>query len=70
MVEAGGVGGLLDVETVVEGADEVVGYGGDDGGAAGGAEDHDEFAVAGDDGGCHSGEGAFAGERWSWRDPG
>ena len=39
VVEAGGVGGLLDVEAVVEDADDVVGDGGDDGGAAGGAED-------------------------------
>ena len=47
MVEAGGVGGGLDIEAVVEDADEVVGYGGDDGGAAGGAEDEAEFAGMG-----------------------
>ena len=39
VVEARGVGGLLDVEAVVDGADDVVGYGGDDGRAAGGAHD-------------------------------
>ena len=45
VVEARGVGGLLDVEAVVDGADDVVGDGGDDGGAAGGAQDVGEFAV-------------------------
>ena len=45
MVEAGGVGGLLDVETVVDGADDVVGYGGDDGGTAG--RSHHEGELAG-----------------------
>lgn len=39
MVEAWGVGGLLDVESVVDGADDVVGYGGDDGGTAGSSHD-------------------------------
>ena len=43
VVEAGGVGGLLDVEAVVDGADDVVGDGGDDGGAAGGAHDVGEM---------------------------
>src|SRR3981081_81446 len=45
VVEAGGVGGLLDVEAVVDGADDVVGDGGDDGGAAGGAHDVGEVAA-------------------------
>ena len=44
VVEAGGVGRGLDVEMVVDYADEVVGYRGDDGGTAGGAEDQAEFA--------------------------
>ena len=44
VVEAGGVGCGLDVEVVVDDADEVVGYGGHDGGAAGRAEDEAEFA--------------------------
>src|SRR5260370_41600191 len=35
VVEARGVGGLLDIEAIVDGADDVVGDGGDDGGAAG-----------------------------------
>ena len=35
VVEAGGVGGLLDREAVVEDAEDVVGDGGDDGGSAG-----------------------------------
>lgn len=35
VVEAGGVGGRLDVKVVVDDADEVVGDGGHDGGAAG-----------------------------------
>ena len=61
VVEAGGVGGLLDGEAVVEDADEVVGDGGDDGGAAWGAEDEEEFAVAEDHGGGHGGEGPLAG---------
>ncbi len=39
VMEAGCVGGLLDVEAVVDGADDVVGDGGDDGGPAGGAHD-------------------------------
>ena len=43
VVEARGVGGLLDVEAVVDGADDVVGDGGDDGGAAGGAHDVGEL---------------------------
>ena len=45
VVEARGVGGLLDVEAVVDGADDVVGDGGDDGGAAGGSHDVGELAV-------------------------
>ena len=39
VVEARGVGGLLDVEAIVDDGDDVVGYGGDDRGAAGRAED-------------------------------
>src|SRR5260370_6911215 len=39
VVEARGIGGLLDVEAVVDGADDVVGDGGDDGGSAGGTHD-------------------------------
>ena len=66
VVEAGGVGGLLDVQAVLDAGEEVVGDGGDDGGAAGGAEDEAEFGgVAGgggggDDGGGHGGEGPFS----------
>ena len=67
VVEARGVGGLLDVEAVVDGADDVVGDGGDDGGAAGGAHDEGELAGfvpvcwGGDDGWSHGGERALAG---------
>ena len=66
IVEAGSVGGLLDVEAVVDGADDVVGYGGDDGRTARGA--HDEGQLAGpvpvsggrDDGWRHGGERTMA----------
>ena len=67
VVEARGVGGLLDVEAVVEGADEVVGHRGDDGRATGGAEDEadaaamEEGAAGEDDGGGHGGERSLAG---------
>jgi hypothetical protein len=47
VVEAGGVGCGLDVEAVVDDADEVVGDGGHDGGASGRAEDEAEFAGTG-----------------------
>src|ERR1700754_4400366 len=45
MVEARGVGYGLDVESVIDGAEDVVGDGGDDGGPAGGAHDVSELAA-------------------------
>src|SRR5579862_5007071 len=68
-MEAWGVCGLLDVEVVVDDGDDVVGYCGDDGGAAGRAEDEGEFGAAGlvpagcgdEHGGGHGGEWALAG---------
>ena len=61
VVEAWCVGCLLDVEVVVDGADDVVGDGGDDGGTTGGAENEGEFAMVGEDGGGHGGEWTLAG---------
>ena len=64
VVEAGSVCGLLDVEAIVDDADDVVGDGGDDGRAAGGAEDKASLcrsSVLVQDGGGHGGEWALAG---------
>ena len=61
VVEAGGVGGGLDVEMVVEDADEVVGDRGDDGGAAGGAEDQTERAGGAGGGGVWGRGGSLSG---------
>ncbi len=67
MVEAGRVGSSLDVEAVVDDADEIVGDGGDDGRAAGRAEDETQLAglVAGwhlaDDRRRHGAQWALAG---------
>src|ERR1700722_13306477 len=47
VVEARGVGDGLDVEVVVDGADDVVGNSGDDSGAAGGSHDVGELCVVG-----------------------
>ncbi len=67
VVKTGGVGGLLDVEMIVDDADEVVSNCGDNGGAAGGAEDEAKFAgflaaaVGDNDSWGHGRERALAG---------
>src|SRR5216684_1260574 len=61
MMKPGRVDGFLDVEREIHDADENVGDGGDNGGAAGRAENQEEPAVFEHDSGRHGGERALAG---------
>jgi hypothetical protein len=60
-MKAGRIGSLLDIQTVVDHADEIVGHGGNDRGAAWRAKDKGQIPVSGDDGWRHGGERTFAG---------
>ena len=61
MMKPGRVDGFLNVEREIDHADQDIGDGGDDGGAAGRAENQEKLAVFQHDGRRHGGERALAG---------